>query len=94
MDIVYAKGDAHLPTPWGSSRHIQIGSHWSADDPVVRANPDLFSADPQYGLNSSEETVYKPRVFVGGDDDADDGAEQATAAPGEKRYARRPRSGE
>ncbi len=29
---------------------VQGGSHWLADDPLVKAHPDLFTADCRYGL--------------------------------------------
>jgi len=52
--------------------HITVvaGSHWPADDPIVKAHRELFTDDPAFGLSFST----PPK-----------GVEQATAAPGEKR---------
>lgn len=54
LDHVFAKtttvvGDGGHPT------RIQAGSHWLADDAVVRAHPDLFTEDCRYGLAFSGE---------------------------------------
>jgi len=57
---------------------ISKGSHWPADDPVVRANLDKFSEDPRYGMLYSVEP-----------DGYDAPVETATAAPGERRSVRR-----
>jgi len=32
---------------------VKGGTHWPADDPLVLANPTLFSADPRFGLFST-----------------------------------------
>lgn len=79
MDVVYATGTSVVTTPDGGRHTVQGGQHWPADDPVVRANPSLFSADPRYGVSFSvvPAELSEPPV------------EQATAAPGEKRNARR-----
>jgi hypothetical protein len=78
MDVVYAKATVHAGAPGGTAGLVQKGSHWPADDPVVKANPDLFTADARYGLHFSvEPSGYDAPV------------EQATAAPGEKRAVRR-----
>lgn len=73
MDVVYATGTRHV-----GSGVVRKGSHWPADDPVVKDHPDLFSADPRYGLSYSVE----PEGF-------DAPVETATKAPGEKRQTRR-----
>lgn len=78
MQIVYAKDWANAPGP-GGIRRFPPGSHWPADDPFVVANPELFSDDPRYHLAFSE---ARPEYFG-------DVAEQATAAPGERRNTRR-----
>jgi hypothetical protein len=75
MDIVYATGTRHVGTGV-----VHKGSHWPADDPIVRAHPDLFSDDPRYGLSYTAEP-----------DGWDAPVEQATKAPGEKRATRRAR---
>lgn len=79
MDVVYASTTAHVTGENGARIVIQKGSHWPANDPIVRAQPSLFSADARYGLAYSVEPA-------GWDDPP---AETATAAPGERRSVRR-----
>lgn len=76
MDVVYAKYSAAIATPGGGQAVIQGGTHWPADDPLVQANPGVFTADPRYGLNWYGEPP--PEM-------AEPPVEQATAAPGERR---------
>lgn len=79
MNIVYAKDFVRVP----QDHQIQTfppGSHWPADDPYVLANPGLFSPDPRFHLAFTE---ARPEYL---DDTA---VETATAAPGERRNARR-----
>lgn len=78
MDVVYAMVTAPVEVSPGLGGMVQKGSHWPADDPVVRAHPEYFSADARYGLNYSVE----PAGW-------DAPVEQATKAPGEKRQTRR-----
>lgn len=78
MKIVYASGSAVVATTDGARYRVVKGSHWPADDPVVLAQPSLFSDDSRYGLNYSAEP-----------DGYGDDVEQATNAPGEKRNVRR-----
>lgn len=83
MDVVYAKATVRLPTDEEHGGGVVAGgSHWPADDPVVRAHSDLFSPDPRYGLAFS--------VPPAGWDDPP--VEQATAGPGERRQTRRAES--
>jgi hypothetical protein len=80
MDVVYAIETASMTTPDGGSVLVRKGSHWPADDPLVKANPQWFAADPRYGLSWSgppPAEMSQPPV------------EQATAAPGEQRTTRR-----
>lgn len=79
MKIVYATATTSVTLDGGGSGLVEKGTHWSADDPIVRRHPDLFSEDPRYGLRFSVEP----------DGYDDPPVEQATAAPGEKRNARR-----
>ena len=52
MRIAYALADAAVGG--GGSTHIlHTGEHWPADDPVVLANPGMFSEDPRTGLRFS-----------------------------------------
>jgi len=77
MKVVFAKSTTTVGLPSGGVVGVQEGSHWSADDEVVRAHPDLFSEDPRHGMLFSRplrEDEYPP-------------VEQATAAPGERRAA-------
>lgn len=79
MDVVYARATSMVTTPDGGRHVVQGGQHWPADDPVVRANPGLFSPDARYGVSFS---VAPPEL-------SEPPVEQATAAPGEKRATRR-----
>lgn len=55
MDVVFATGTLIAAHPRsGGAVHIDYGTHWLADDPVVRAYPSLFSDEPKFGLHSSE----------------------------------------
>lgn len=78
MNVVYAKDWVYANVP-GGVRKFPPGSHWPADDPFVLANPVAFSDDPRYHLAFTE---ARPEYFG-------DVAEQATAAPGERRATRR-----
>jgi hypothetical protein len=75
INVVYATGTARVNTPDGAGRMVVYGEHWPADDPVVQAQPSLFSVDPRHGLRAS--------VSPEGMDDPP--VEQVTAGPGEKR---------
>jgi hypothetical protein len=46
---VFAKANGVAGVDFGD-RFIPGGSHWPADDPLVVARPDLFTADCRYGL--------------------------------------------
>lgn len=77
MEIVYATSTGVVALPAGGQMTVREGTHWPADDPVVLAQPSLFSTDPHYGLNFSAEPRDEAPV------------ETATARPGEKRNVRR-----
>ena len=79
IEHVFAVSDFPVNNEDGGSLQVWKGSHWAADDPVVRRYPDRFTTDPRYGLNFTVPPV--------GYDDPP--VEQATAAPGEKRNVRR-----
>lgn len=51
---VFAKSTANVGD-LGYPITVQGGSHWLADDPLVIAHPDLFTADCRYGLAWSGE---------------------------------------
>jgi hypothetical protein len=50
MKVVYARTSGHIGTEDGLMRFVRQGSHWPAEDPLVRANLAAFSADPKFGL--------------------------------------------
>jgi hypothetical protein len=77
--VVFAVDNRAVQIPTGGSGQVPKGSHWPADDPIVLANPDLFSDDPRWGMLYSVEP-----------DGYDAPVEQTTAAPGERRATRRP----
>jgi hypothetical protein len=54
LEHVFAKSTASL-SDLGYPITVQGGSHWLADDPLVAAHPDLFTADCRYGLAWSGE---------------------------------------
>ena len=85
MRVVYATSTTSVGLPNGASGTIHKGTHWPADDPIVRAHPDLFSDDPRWGMNYSVE----PEGYNDPPRSSDTPVEQATAAPGEKRSTRR-----
>jgi hypothetical protein len=85
MNVVYARREEQVPTQWGGSVLIPLGSHWDAEDPLVKARPDLFTDDPAVGLASSAPMQAPPRGVVG----PASHVEPATANPGEKRNTRR-----
>jgi hypothetical protein len=55
----------------GQTIYLRADSVWRADDPFVKAHPDMFADTPQQ-LETSSGAEFR-------------GVEQATAAPGEKR---------
>lgn len=113
IDVVYAQGTEKVPLPDGRIANVVKGGHWPATDPVVRARPHLFTADPRFGLLYSapppgydhnlnelsgpdpdfdENTQKILDALDGTDRDSVGDAEQATAAPGERRSVKRTRS--
>lgn len=80
MNVVYAVGSEYVNLTVGRV-HVIKGTHWPADDPAVRARPELFSPDPRYGM-----------LYTVEPDGWDAPVETATAAPGERRSVRRPTS--
>lgn len=81
IDVVFAMGTERVGMPDGHSVQVRKGSHWPANDPVVRARPSLFTPDARYGL---QYTAPPP----GYDGDLNE-VEEATANPGERRSVRR-----
>lgn len=87
MDHVFATDSRIVSHPkTGIGVGVGIGEHWAADDPVVKAYPNLFTDDARYGLRSSsplgedgypvgEAAPKRPAAAT----------ETTSAAPGEKR---------
>lgn len=82
MDVVYAVASQPVSLPNGGRVQVRKGTHWPADDPVVKAVPALFSPDARWGLWYTEEPD-------GWDAPIDAPVETATAGPGERRSVRR-----
>lgn len=78
IPVVFALDTASVAFGGGQAV-VHKGQHWAATDPLVQQYPHLFTTDPRYGMKYTVEPV--------GFNDAP--VEQATAAPGEKRSARR-----
>lgn len=70
-NIVYSTAQCSVGWQGGSVR-LQVGQHWAADDPFVKARPEFFSD------TSPTNVVHRTTPVV----------EDATARPGEKRGAR------
>jgi hypothetical protein len=79
VNVVFAKDTAELPIASGPV-FVRKGSHWPADDAVVKAYPGWFTDDPRYGLSWSGQPPAEM---------AEPPVETATAAPGEKRSTAR-----
>ena len=73
MTIAVALSDSVVGNGTRQPIIIRKGEAWDADDPIVTANPSLFTADP----GKARTTV--PREVV----------EQKTKAPGERSQVRR-----
>lgn len=61
MDIVFATASTTVMTDLGAPVEIIFGTHWPADDPIVKRYPSCFSVDPKYGLYAT----VPPGVGVG-----------------------------
>jgi hypothetical protein len=89
FDVAYATGTSPVTLPSGVTIRVQKGSHWPAGDPVVQARPDLFSTDPRWGMQYTVEPDGYDAPAGPSLAEAPARTEQATAAPGERRNARR-----
>lgn len=77
IDWVLAKGSQMVGTPDGGWHRVNGGETRRADDPVVKAAPHLFTADPaEVAVSSLPPGSYDNSPV-----------EQVTASPGEKRGA-------
>ena len=72
IEVVYAKVSAVI-----GDRSVQFGQHFPKNDPIVEANPSLFSDDPRTGMQATAPVWER--------NPEEDPVEQATAAPGESR---------
>jgi hypothetical protein len=88
IDVVYAMGTEIVTMSTGQTIPVQKGTHWPADDPIVKARPYLFSRDNRYGMFYTAE----PEGYNQSEDAYSGEVESATANPGEKRSVRRERS--
>lgn len=75
MQVVFATGTGVVLTPDGGRWAVVHGQHWPADDPVVLAQPGLFSPDARYGVSFSVQPADLSEAPV----------EAVTAEPGERR---------
>lgn len=89
MEVVYGSTEAFVSGPNGVPVQVRIGTHWSADDPVVVLNPGCFTDDPTVGMSRSVDAPRPLAIFVGPQPEENPMIEQATAAPGEQRDTRR-----
>ena len=76
MSIVVALTDSLVGNGSRQPTVIRKGEAWNADDPVVLANPSLFSTDPRRARGTAQRSHEEI-------------VEQKTKAPGEKSRARR-----
>jgi hypothetical protein len=74
MAHVHPTMDGVVRDSKGGRHHLQTWQTWDADAAFVKERPDLFSVEPVGGVVHGRRDVP---------------VEQATAAPGEKRTARR-----
>jgi hypothetical protein len=86
MNIVFANATLIVSDPkTGASVPVNHGTHWPADDPIVRAYPNFFTADPRYGLSSSRPLDHDGYPVGSQPRGATTPTETAAAAPGERR---------
>lgn len=84
MNVVIATDTVNI-TWQGQRLQIPRGSAWDANDPMVQANPGLFSDDDRLVNRTVPRGDAAP--------DSEPPVERATRAPGERTQARRPRTG-
>jgi hypothetical protein len=75
MAVAFVKYSASTVVD-GKPVRLHKDEAWDADDPVVKARPDLFNDAPEV-LRTSGESASTPQV------------EEATAEPGRKRAAKK-----
>jgi hypothetical protein len=79
IDTVFAVVTQVVPLESGGTVTVRKGTHWPAEDPFVLSHPGMFSPDPRWGMEYTQEPAGYDAPPV----------EQATAAPGERRNVRR-----
>jgi hypothetical protein len=84
LEHVFAKATVQT-MELGYPFRVTAGSHWLADDPVVRARPDLFTTDCRYGLAYSGD----PPECLSVPPEDEGGAAVLPAAPRQRQAARR-----
>lgn len=94
IEVVYAQGNGRVPLPSGAIATVHKGQHWPKTDQVVQLAPELFTDDPRFGLLYSEAPPGYDHQLNELEDRVAPDAEEATAAPGEKRNVRRRSSAE
>lgn len=73
---------------------VQAGTHWLADDPLVKANPGLFTTDCRYGLAWSGDPPECLSIPPDGEDPAlanDESSAAMTSRVRSRSQAERPR---
>jgi hypothetical protein len=68
-------------------RRVGAGTHWPADDPIVRAFPQHFTENPAPGLQVSQALTDEQQQELGNAANVQV-YEAATREPGEKRNTR------
>jgi hypothetical protein len=85
IPILFSCVNAALPMPSGESVFVPLGSHWPAEDAVVKQHPNAFTSDPRFGLSFTG----APPAYMQLPPDQPLPVEDATARPGERRPTRR-----
>lgn len=64
VDVVFACGNESVLLPNGQTVRVMPGQHWPANDPLVRARPQLFTSDSRFGMLYTEpRDEYDPAVY-------------------------------
>jgi hypothetical protein len=88
MTPVFARASSTVALPHGGVVAVMEGTHWSEDDPIVKAHPELFSHDARYGALFSR--PLEPEDYPGAEvPESRSTVEQATATPGDLRNINR-----
>lgn len=86
MDIVFARETVVVAHPdTGASVGVIHGTHWPADDPVVKAYSHFFTSDARFGLSSSRPLGDDGYPVDTSAKRSRSAVETTTAEPGQKR---------